>query len=202
MIEFLLEHSDSKLPLNAYKLRNPLCRVGFIKRACPCTSMVDHIPEVLIWHYGMVPEQHTVVPNMKFLVPGLTYNFYFSYSNLTKFSKSNTMSSSNLLQMHRRTAMHGRIYHKLMHGQIQINGQFKFIANAWASSNTWENLLQMHGKLMQIHGHPQMHGQPLRHAFMVKCFMNTWSESVPNVNALSNLEIQMHGQMRMHHQHY
>ena len=81
-----------------------------------------------------------------------------------------------------------------MHGQIQIHGQFEFIANAWASSNTWANLLQMHGKLMQIHGHPQMHGQPLRHAFMVKCFMNTWSESVPNVNALSNLEIQMYGQ--------
>ena len=30
----------------------------------------------------LVPEQHTVAPNMKFLVPGLAYKFYFSYTKM------------------------------------------------------------------------------------------------------------------------
>ena len=52
-----------------------------------------------------------------------------------------------------------------------------------SKSNTLSNLLQMHGQT-QRHGHPHMHGQPLsaRSNYLV----NTWS--VPNANALSNLE--------------
>ena len=33
----------------------------------------------------LVPEQHTVAPNMKFLVPGLAYKFYFMQKCTTRY---------------------------------------------------------------------------------------------------------------------
>ena len=40
----------------------------------------------------------------------------------------------------------------------------KFITNSWANSNTWANLLQIHG---QIYGQIQIHGQ-IYYKFMDK----------------------------------
>ena len=59
---------------------------------------------------------------------------------------------------------------------LKLKFVVKFIVNAWANSNTWANLVQIHG---QMYGHPQMHGQPL--SAWSKCCINAWS--IPNANA-------------------